>query len=73
MPTKRYKSAKRYKLSNLTAAQLTDLLHKHNSKTSAVAAELGVTVQALNRWIRLNNCQWAVVECVAQPEARAGK
>jgi len=60
-------------LSNLTAAKLTALLHKHDSKTSAVAAELGVTVQALNRWIRLNNCQWTVVECDARPEARASK
>ncbi len=73
MATKRYKSTKRYKLSNLTAAQLTALLKKHHFKTSGVAAELDVSVQALNRWIRLNNCQWVVVDCDDQPEARAGK
>lgn len=73
MATKRYKSTKRYKLSDLTTAKLTALLKQHNFKTSAVAAELQVSVQALNRWIRLNNCEWVVVDCADQPAVRAGK
>lgn len=63
MSTKRYRSTKRYKLSNLTVEQLNTLYEKHGQRTALVAAELGVTVHALNRWLRLNNCRWQIVVC----------
>lgn len=45
----------------LTIEQANNVLRKHNYRTSAAAAELGVTPQALNYWLRKNNGQRIIV------------
>ena len=72
MPPKRYKSTKRYKLSNLTVDQANDLLRKHHHRVPAVAAELGVTPQAFNRWLRLNDCRREIT-LVCSDQSATGK
>jgi len=72
MPTRRYRPSKRYKLSSSTPEQVTAVLKQHNYRVPAAAKVFGVTPQALNQWLRRNNCQ-RIIQCEDQPEARAGK
>lgn len=52
------------KLEALTLPQAERLLKKHNYRVPKVAQELGVTPQAFNRWLRINNCRRVVtLEC----------
>lgn len=44
-------------LRNLTVEQASGLLKENDNSVPLVAKQLGVTPQALNRWLRINKCK----------------
>lgn len=59
--------AKARKLKSLTGSQLQALLDETGHNVPATAKKLGVTPQALNRWLRNRNCRRIVsIECVQE-------